>query len=78
MMHPDPEIERMMIERWRQAPGWRKMLQVSVMNAVRDSLMRAEILQLYPDADEAEIRQRLLKRSLPPDVYEKFFGEEDD
>lgn len=77
MNYSDPEIERMMIERWRQAPGWRKMLQVSVMNAVRDSLVRAEIVQLYPDADETEIRRRLLKRKLPPDVYAELIGDDE-
>ena len=74
----DPEIEQMMIEFWRVAPGWRKLRQVSMLNAMLDSLVRADIVQQFPNADETEIRRRLAKRKLPPDVYAKFFGDADD
>lgn len=74
----DLEIERMMIEFWRNAPAWRKLQQVSMLNEMLDSLVRADIVQRYPHADEAEIRRRLAKRKLPPEVYAEFFGAEDD
>lgn len=74
----DPEIERMMIEFWRDAPAWRKLRQVSMLNEMLDSLVRADIVQHHPQAGEAEIRRRLLKRKLPSNVYAEFFGEEDD
>lgn len=72
----DPGVERIMIEFWRNAPAWRKLQQVSALNAMLDSLVRADIVKRYPHADEAEIRRRLAKRKLPPAVYAEFF--EDD
>ncbi len=70
----DAETERVMIELWRNAPSWRKIQQVSMLNEMLDSLMLANIAKHHPHADEAEIRRRLAKRKLPPDLYQEYFG----
>lgn len=72
----DAETEKLIIEMWRAAPAWRKMQQVAALNAMLDSIVRADIVQRYPNADEAEIRRRWAKRKLPPDVYLEFFGDD--
>lgn len=70
----DPETECVMIGLWRQAPTWRKLQQVSMLNEMLDSLILANIVKRYPDADDTEVRRRLAKRKLPPDLYREYFG----
>lgn len=72
----DPDTERMMIGLWQQAPTWRKLQQVSMLNEMLDSLILANIVKRYPNADDTEVRRHLAKRKLPPDLYQKYFGED--
>lgn len=74
----DAETERVMIELWRKAPAWRKIQQVFALNAMLDSLMRANIVKHNPHADETEIRRQLAKRKLPPELFVKVYGADDE
>ena len=54
-----PAIQRMLIERLRQMPGWRKMELLEDMNHLARMVTLSGLRLRYPDATESEICHRL-------------------
>ena len=69
-----PEVERLIIERYRQMSGAERLANVRALNRCAKRLQIADIRKRYPDADAREIRLRLASRSFPPEVMRKVFG----
>lgn len=75
-LSPDtpPHIERLLMERFRRMPTWRKLALVGEMNrAVRD-LAVAGLRQRYPDDTPAQRRRRLAALLLGRELAARVYG----
>lgn len=69
-----PQVERLLVERLRQMPTWRKLALVGEMNrAVRDLAM-AGLRQRYPGDTPAERRRRLAALLLGEELATRVYG----
>ena len=69
-----PEAERVLIERLREVPPWRKFQQVFEMNAMLRRFSLAGLKTRYPAASPQELERRLVALRLEPDVVRRVYG----
>ncbi len=69
-----PDIERLLIERLRQMPSWRKMALMAEMNRTVRTLALAGLRQRYPDDTPAQLRRRLADLLLGPALAARVYG----
>ena len=69
-----PEIEKILIEGYRQMPAWKKLQQVGEMTQFVLQLAMNDVRRRHPQADEREIKLRLASRWLDPELMRKAFG----
>jgi hypothetical protein len=69
-----PEAEKVLIELYRQAPPWKKLLQVSQLTRMVQELALCDIRRRHPNADEREQRLRLASRWLSGETMRHVFG----
>ena len=69
-----PEVERVLIELLRRAPGWRRLQLTDRMSATVRGLCLAGLRARHPKASEAEVRRRFADIHLGPDLAARVFG----
>lgn len=69
-----PTVQRMLIERLHQMPGWRKMELLEDMNRMARMVALSGLRQRYPDASEAELHRRLAELLLGKELGDKIYG----
>jgi hypothetical protein len=69
-----PEIQQMLIERYRQMTPTEKLRMVADMAETIRQLQLAEIRLRYPNASERECFLRMASRWAPPELLKKFLG----
>ncbi|MBI1760401.1 MAG: hypothetical protein HYR56_03100 [Acidobacteria bacterium] len=69
-----PEIEKLLIEGYRQMPEWRKLHCIAELNAGLRMMQMAEIRRRHPQADERELKLRLAARWIEPELMRRAFG----
>ncbi|MCS6829172.1 MAG: hypothetical protein RMM08_02555 [Armatimonadota bacterium] len=69
-----PEIERLLLRRYRQMTPSEKLRMAAQMAEAIRQLQLAEIRLRYPDADERECFLRMASRWAPPQLLKKFLG----
>ncbi len=68
-----PRAEKVMIELYRQMPGWQKLRQVTELTQLVDELARSDIRRRHPNADEREVFLRLASRWLSPELMRNVY-----
>lgn len=76
MLFPDtsPAAQRVLVERLRGLPAWRKLRMVSDMNAAVRGLVQAGLRQRYPAAGPDELRRRCAELLLGADLAGRAYG----
>ncbi len=69
-----PEAEAVLIELFRQAPGWRKLEMVGELFATTKLLAMGGLRERHPQASEEELRRRLAGLLLGEDLATKAYG----
>jgi hypothetical protein len=69
-----PEAKRVMIEIYRQMPGWQKLRQVSELTRSVSELALLDIRRRHPSADDHEVRMRLASRWLTAAMMRTVYG----
>jgi len=69
-----PEIERILFERLRDMPAWRKLDMVAQLNQAGRDLALIGLRQRYPHASPQEIRRRLADLLLGPELAARAYG----
>jgi hypothetical protein len=69
-----PEINAIMIEGFRNMPGWRKLERLRSLNALGLALAMADLRERHPDATEREYLLRLASRCVDPTVLHQLCG----
>jgi len=70
-----PEIEEIVLERYRQMPPFEKLMQVFELNQMAQSMAALRIQAQYgPDLSERELRLRLAALWLDRDLMIEAFG----
>lgn len=69
-----PEVERMLIERYRQMTPTEKLQMVAQMAETIRQLQLAEVRLRYPNASERECFLRMASRWVPPELMKKLLG----
>jgi hypothetical protein len=75
-LSPDttPEAQRAQFELLRRTPGWKKLeLTCELIQTTRE-LMLADLRRRFPEADEEELRRRLISRILTRDEVIRAYG----
>lgn len=68
------EVQRILIERWRAMPSWKKAQLIDVLSRDCLQLALAGIRQRYPDAARAELCLRLAALRIERDLMIEAFG----
>lgn len=66
-----PEVERLLIERYRHMTPSERLREMQQMNDFARSLVEADVRRRFPSASKSEQQKEVLKRYLPADVLEK-------
>ena len=69
-----PEAERVLIERLRQTPAWRKLRMVEDTNRSVKDLLMAGLRQRFPRESPAALRRRLADLWLEPGLSAAAYG----
>ena len=69
-----PEAEAVLIELFRQAPGWRKLEMVGELFATTKLFTLGGLRERHPQASEGELRRRLADMFLGEDLAAKAYG----
>jgi hypothetical protein len=69
-----PEIERLMVERWRSMSPEDKLAEIDDACRGSDEVAMMGIRSRHPDADEGEVRLRLAALRLDPALVVDAFG----
>ena len=69
-----PEAEAVLIELFRQAPGWRKLEMVGELFATTKLLVLGGLRERHPEATEEELRRRLADMLLGEELAAKAYG----
>ena len=69
-----PEAERVLIERIRQTPLWRRLQLADQMSLTVRNLSIAGIKVRYPHATDQEVRRRFADIHLGPELAAKVYG----
>ena len=69
-----PEIERVLFERLREMPAWRKLDMVAQLNRTARELALSGLRQRYPHAGPQEIRRRLADLLLGAELAKRVYG----
>jgi hypothetical protein len=69
-----PDVERVLIELLRRAPGWRRLQLADRMSATVRGLCVAGLRSRHPKASAAEVRRRFADIHLGPELATKVFG----
>jgi len=69
-----PRIEKRLIEGLRQMSGEEKLLRLRDLNQFLDKLAEADVRQCHPEADEREVRLRVVSRRVPADLLRRATG----
>ena len=69
-----PEVERLLIERLRQIPSWRKLELMAEMGQTVKVLALAGLRQRYPDDTPEQRRRRLADLLLGPELAARAYG----
>ena len=69
-----PEAERVLIERLRQAPAWRKMRMVEDTNRSVKDLLLAGLRERFPRDSSTQLRRRLADLWLGPELAAAAYG----
>lgn len=69
-----PDIEALMIERYREMTPQQKLERVSDMICAVRELAMADVRRRYPRASERELKLRVASRWLDPDLMVRAFG----
>ena len=70
----DPKIERMLIEKLRQMPGWRKMELVEDLNRTVRLVALSGLRRRHPAATETEIRRRFAELLVGKEICDRAYG----
>jgi hypothetical protein len=75
-LSPDtsPEVERLLIERLRQMPSWRKMELMEEMNRTVRIMALAGLRQRHPEDSPSQRRRRLADLILGPELAARVYG----
>ncbi len=75
-LHRDthPDVEKLLYDRQRMVPAWRKLQQVGEMNAAVKSLAMSGLRKRHPDAGPAELQRRLADLFLGPELARLVYG----
>ena len=75
-LFPDtsPAAQRVLIDRLRSLPPWRKLRMVADMNATVRQLALAGLRERYPEAGPDELRRRLADLLLGADLAARAYG----
>jgi hypothetical protein len=68
-----PEAERILIEAYRRMPPWEKARRLTELVRAVEELARVGVLERHPDANEEEIRLRLIALRLDADTMVRVF-----
>jgi hypothetical protein len=69
-----PDVEKLLIEGYRQMPAWQKLQQVRELTQMVQKLALAGIRRRYPEATERECRLRLASLWIDANLMKKAFG----
>ena len=69
-----PQVERLLVERLRQMPPWRKMALMAEMGETVRALALAGLRQCHPDDTPAQRRRRLADLLLGPELASRACG----
>lgn len=69
-----PEIDRLLVERWRQQSPAQKLQIVAALSEACRELARAGIRERHPDASAEEVRLRLAALWLDRETMLRLFG----
>jgi hypothetical protein len=69
-----PEVQRLLVERWRAMPTWRKAELVNALSRDCERLALAGIRERHPDATPEEARLRLGALRLGRELMIQAFG----
>lgn len=69
-----PEIERILFERLRDTPPWRKLEMVAQLNQTVRELALIGLRQQHPNASPDELRRRLADILLGPELAARAYG----
>lgn len=69
-----PEAERVMIERLRELPPWRRLQQAQDMTAMLRVFSLAGLKRRYPQASAQELQRRLAAVWLEPELVRRAYG----
>jgi hypothetical protein len=69
-----PEIEKLHLALWRQAPTWRKVHMLGEMYQTMKQLALVGLRARYPEASQAELRRRLADLLLGADLANQVYG----
>jgi hypothetical protein len=69
-----PEVERILTERLRQMPPWRKMALVGEMNRTVRTFALAGIRRRYPEDSPEQQQRRLADLLLGPELAAQAYG----
>ena len=69
-----PEIERRLIAGYRAMTPAQKMQRVLQLNQFGDQLIRRQVHEKHPNAEEKEILLRIASRYLSTELMQKAFG----
>ena len=70
----DPQVEELQIKLLREVPVWRKFEMFVELNASARLLAISGLRQRFPDADQSELRYRLVTLLYGEDFASKTFG----
>ncbi len=75
-LSPDtsPEVERLLIERLRQMPSWRKMELMGEMNRTVRIMALAGLRRRHPEDSPSQRRRRLADLVLGPELAARVYG----
>jgi hypothetical protein len=68
------DVDRLLVERWRRMPPWRKLEIAGELSDACRELARAGIRQRHPGASEREVHLRLAALSLDRDTMVRVFA----
>lgn len=69
-----PEVERVLLAYWREAPAWEKWQRMVELNRSTRSLVLAGLRRRHPEASEEELRRRLADLILGSELAERAYG----
>ena len=74
MLDTHPDIEAMLVDRWRSETLGQKLRRVDDLTKTGEILSRTGIRRQFPEASEEEVRLRVIARRLNKDEMLRVYG----